>query len=180
MNLKKLLSASLAIVALASCQTASDPYMELETKLLTLDSEGGTATVTLKSNVYYRVNNDCSDASGEHYWAKISDTETDGDKTVLHFEVEANESTEERTGTVRFIGDDVTPLKLTLKQKGIVPKGIAPESAVIESTAVSAGFKVYGDRKWTATCPDEDVVISPASGFGEADVTVTLPENGEL
>ena len=165
MNLKKLLSASLAIVALASCQTASDPYMELETKLLTLDSEGGTATVTLTSNVYYRVNNDCSDASGEHYWARISDTETNGDKTVLHFEVDANESTEERTGTVRFIGDDVTPLKLTLKQKGIVPKGIAPESAVIESTAVSAGFKVYGDRKWTATCSDEDVVISPASGF---------------
>lgn len=63
MNLKKLLSASLAIVALASCQTASDPYMELETKLLTLDSEGGTATVTLTSNVYYRVNNDCSDVS---------------------------------------------------------------------------------------------------------------------
>ena len=87
MNLKKLLSASLAIVALASCQTASDPYMELETKLLTLDSDGGTATVTLTSNVYYRVNNDCSDASGEHYWARISDTETSGDKTVLHFEV---------------------------------------------------------------------------------------------
>lgn len=180
MNLNKLFAAGLAIFALASCHQASDPYMELETKLLSLDSEGGTATVTLSSNVYYRVNNDCSDDSGEHWWARISDTEVSGDQSVFHFEVDANESTEERTGIVRFIGDGVTPLKLTLKQKGIVPKGIAPESATVESSAVSASFKVYGDRNWTATCSDADVVISPASGFGEADVTVTFPENEEL
>ena len=180
MNLNKLLAAGLAIFALASCHQASDPYMELETKLLSLDSEGGAATVTLSSNVYYRVDNDCSDDSGEHWWAQISDTEIDGDQSVFHFDVEANTSTEERTGTVRFIGDGVTPLKLTLKQKGIVPKGIAPEAATVESSAVSASFNVYGDRNWTATCDDADVVVSPASGFGESEVTVTFPENGDL
>ena len=180
MNLNKLLSAGLAFFALVSCQQASDPYMELGTKLLTLEPEGGTATVTLSSNVYYRVNNDCSDASGENYWARIVSTDVSGDQAVIHFEVDANESTSERTGTVRFIGDNVTPLKLTLKQKGVVPKGIAPESAVLESSEVSASFKVYGDRNWTATCKDKDVTISPASGFGEADVTVTVPENEEL
>lgn len=180
MNLNKLLSAGLALLALASCQQASDPYMELEAKSLVLEPEGGTATVTLSSNVYYRVNNDCSDASGEHYWAQITGTDVSGDQSVIHFEVEPNETTTERTGTVRFIGDKVTPLKLTLRQKGVVPKGIAPESATLESSEVSAIFKVYGDRNWTATCSDTDVTISPASGFGEADVTVTLPENEEL
>ena len=180
MNLNKLLSAGLAVFALASCQRASDPYMELETKLLTLEPEGGAAAVTLLSNVYYRVNNDCSDASGENYWARIVSTDVSGDQTVIHFDVDANESTTERTGTVRFIGDDVTPLKLTLRQKGVVPKGIAPESAVLESSEVSASFKVYGDRNWTAVCDDPDVTISPASGFGEAEVTVTVPENEEL
>lgn len=180
MNFDKLFAAGLAIFALASCRQAPDPYMELETKLLSLDSEGGKAAVTLVSNVYYRVNNDCTDASGEHWWAQISGTEMNGDQHIIHFDVEENTSVEERTGTVRFIGDGVTPLKLTLKQKGIVPKGIAPETASVESPAVSASFKVYGDRNWTASCKDADVSVSPSSGFGESDITVSFPENDDL
>ncbi len=180
MNLNKFLSAGLAILSFVSCQQASDPYMELETKLLSIEPKGGTATVTVSSNVFYRVNNDCSDASGEHYWARIAGTEVKGEQTVLRFDVDENTSTSERSGVVRFIGDNVTPLKLTLKQKGIVPKGIAPESAELESSEISASFKVYGDRNWTATCSDEDVRISPSSGFGEADVKVSVPENEEL
>lgn len=180
MNLNQLLSAGVALLVLASCQSVSDPYMELETKQLSLDAEGGAATVALSSNVYYRVNNDCTDDSGEHFWARIADTEENGETTVFHFDVEPNESTLERTGTVRFIGDGVTPLKLTLVQKGIVPKGVTPEEATVESSAVSASFKVLGDRKWTAVCADSDVSISPSSGFGETEVTVSFPENAEL
>ena len=180
MNLNQLLSAGVALIALASCQRVSDPYMELETKLLSLDSEGGTAAVALSSNVYYRVNNDCTDSADEHFWAKIAGTEENGETTVFHFDVESNESTAERTGTVRFIGDGVTPLKLTIVQEGTVPKGIAPKEATVENSDVSASFKVLGDRKWTAVCADQDVSISPSSGFGETDVTVSFPENVEL
>ena len=99
----------------------------------------------LSANVYYRVNNDCSDASGEIYWAQISDSETDGNVTTFHFVVEPNESEKLRTGTVRFIGDDVTPLKLTLTQKGMVPKGISPQEAFIEAGETTTSFNVFGD-----------------------------------
>ena len=180
MKLNRILFASLAMAALVSCQRTSTPYMELEENLLTLEAGGGPATATLRSNVYYRVNNDCADANGEHYWARIVDTEVSGETTVLHFEVDPNESTEERSGVVRFIGDGVTPLKLTLTQKGKEARGIAPESVELGSDEVTATFKVVGKRNWKATCKDADVKISPDSGAGEAEVTVTLPKNEEL
>lgn len=180
MNFNKLISACIATAMLASCQNASDPYMTLETKTLTLEAEGGSASVKLTSNVYYRVNNDCSDLTGENYWANIVDTKTDGDVTTFLFEVAANESTSPRTGTVRFIGDDVTPLKLTLTQKGMVPKGVNPTESSVGSGETSASFKVFGDRAWTASCEDADVKVNPASGIGDGEVTLTFPANESL
>lgn len=171
--------AGLAAIALASCQKAQEPYMTLETKTLHVDQEGGTAVVTLSSNVYYRVNNDCHD-SGGNYWARIADTSVDGDLAVLTFEVDENLATEERTGTVRFIGDDVTPLKLTIVQGKVIPRGIEPVAASAGYSETSATFSVYCDGQWTASCTDNDVTVSPSSGFGETTVTVGFPENAEL
>jgi len=145
MNLNKLLWASTAIVALASCQTASDPYMTLETKSLSLEVDGGTATVKLFTNVYYRVNNDCTDDAG-NYWARITDTEVDGDATTFHIKYDANEKSVVRTGTVRFIGDGVTPLKLTLNQKAVAPKGITPNFVELPFTENNTTFTVLDER----------------------------------
>ena len=179
MNLNKLLWASTAIVALASCQTASDPYMTLETKSLSLEVDGGTATVKLFTNVYYRVNNDCTDDAG-NYWARITDTEVDGDATTFHIKYDANEKSVVRTGTVRFIGDGVTPLKLTLNQKAVAPKGINPNFVELPFTENTTTFTVLDEREWTAECEDKGVVISPASGKGVTNVKVTLPENSTI
>lgn len=176
MNFRNLFTAGLAILALAACQKAADPYMTLETKTLTLEPEGGTATVTIAANVHYTVNNDCADADG-NYWARISDTVTNGEETTLTFTVDENTSTEARSNTVRFIGDKVTPLKLTVSQKGVVPKGVSPESVTVGYAITSATMNVFGDRNWTASCDDADVTLSPASGFGDSEVTVTFPEN---
>lgn len=175
----KLLLAGLVALVLAACQKAPEPYMTLETKTLALEQDGGTAVVYLASNVYYRVNNDCHDSKG-NYWARITGTETQGDKTYFTFEVDGNPATEIRTGTVRFIGDGVTPLKLTLSQNRTVPRGIDPGSASVKFSETRSVFNVYGDKSWKAVCGDSDVKITPSSGFGEAEVTVEFPENDAL
>lgn len=179
MNLKKLLPPALALALLASCQHSEDPYMTLETKTLSAEAAGGTLTVDLKTNVYYRVNNDCKDDGGS-LWAKINAAGTSGDVTTFSIEVSPNTGSEERTGTIRFIGDDVTPLKLTINQKRVIPKGVDPVSSSVEATATEATFSVFGDREWTAVCSDTDVTILPASGLGDCDVKLTFPENKKL
>ncbi|MBR5703098.1 MAG: hypothetical protein IKX45_02480 [Bacteroidales bacterium] len=54
-----------------------------------------------------------------------------------------------------------------------------PTSIAATAEDVSAKFKVQSNTTWTITCDKEgdDYVIRPASGEGEAEVTVTFPKN---
>lgn len=178
MKTTKFFSAALALIALAACQKTEDPFMTLETKELAVEAEGGSVDVVLSSNVYYRVNNDCTTENG--YWAEIQETSKNGSETTFTVTCTANESTSERKGEIRFIGDNVTPLKLTITQKGFVPKGIDPVAASGSYETTSATFKVFGDATWKASCQNEGVTIEPSEGLGEAEVTVTFPANDQL
>ena len=178
MKTTKFFSAALALIALAACQKTEDPFMTLETKELAVEAKGGSVDVVLSSNVYYRVNNDCTTENG--YWAEIKETSKNGSETTFTVTCTANESTSERKGEIRFIGDNVTPLKLTITQKGFVPKGIDPVAANGSHETTSATFKVFGDAAWKASCQNEGVTIEPSEGLGEAEVTVTFPANDQL
>lgn len=180
MNLKTFLLVSASLVAMMSCSDDDSPYMTLGSKTLTVEAEGGVCSVDLAANVYYRVNNDCQLDGSDSHWAVINSTETQGENTTFTIQVSANTTTEARVGTIRFIGDKVTPLKLSITQKGVVPKGVNPVSAEVDATATEATFQVYGDKEWTATCADADVTITPASGVGDGSVKLTFPVNEAL
>ena len=180
MNLKTLLLASVSLMLSASCQRAEDPYMTLATNTLNVEPEGGVFTVDLSANVYYRVNNDCQTDGGENYWAVIDSYETQGDVTRFTIKVSENTTTAARVGSVRFIGDDVTPLKLVINQKMVTPKGISPTTESVTDATTEATFRVYGDEEWSARCDDSDVTITPANGVGECNVKLTFPANKTL
>lgn len=177
MNLKMLLFASVLLVVFASCHNSDDPYMTLDTKTLAVEAEGGFFTIDLASNVYYRVNNDCQTEGSDSHWAVIDSYETQGEMTKFTIKVSENSSTASRAGAIRFIGDDVTPLKLAITQKMTVPKGISPTTESIDAATTEALFKIFGDKEWTAVCTDPDVTVSPESGIGEYDIKITFPEN---
>ena len=177
MNLKMLLFASVSLVLFASCHNSDDPYMTLATKTLDVEAEGGLFTVDLSSNVYYRVNNDCQTDGSDSHWAVVDSHETQGEITKFTIKVSENSSTSSRVGAIRFIGDDVTPLKLVITQKMIVPKGISPITESIDATTTESSFKVFGDKEWKAVCADADVTVSPENGVGECDIKLTFPEN---
>ena len=177
MNLKMLLFASVSLVLFASCHNSDEPYMTLATKTLDVEAEGGLFTVDLSSNVYYRVNNDCQTDGSDSHWAVVDSHETQGEITKFTIKVSENSSTSSRVGAIRFIGDDVTPLKLVITQKMIVPKGISPTTESIDATTTESSFKVFGDKEWKAVCTDADVTVSPANGVGECDIKLTFPEN---
>lgn len=171
MKLKMSLLASLMLVLFASCKDTADPYMTLASKTLEVVSDGGEYTVEVASNVKYNVLNDCD-------WVEIKGVDQIGDKCVFTLGVEPNAKEAKREGTIRFIGESVTPLKLYIKQGGVLPKGVSPESAEVAASATESSFKVYAQGDWTASCADQNVVVTPASGSGETDVKVTFPANG--
>ena len=133
MNLKMLLFASVSLVLFASCHNSDEPYMTLATKTLDVEAEGGLFTVDLSSNVYYRVNNDCQTDGSDSHWAVVDSHETQGEITKFTIKVSENSSTSSRVGAIRFIGDDVTPLKLVITQKMIVPKvSVLPQNRLTQ------------------------------------------------
>lgn len=159
-----------AFVAACSKSAAEDPYMTLDGKDFTVEAEGGTVTMALSANVDYNAINDIE-------WAELSKGASKGDLTEWTLEVEPSTSTEPRIGYVRFIGEDVTPLKATVTQKAYVPTGISTENIEVAFSATSATFKVLGEKAWTITSDNAAFVPDPASGTGNADITVTFPEN---
>ncbi len=177
MKKSHLILAGMAAIALSTaCQEKSDPVMTLSTKELEVSADGGTATVDLTTNVYYRVNNDCTDGA-DSYWAVISGTEKNGDVTTFTLTVEPNPVAEVRSGRIRFIGDGVTPLALTIKQKALVPVGVSESGISVGFTDTEASFTVLGDKPWTASCDNPEFTLSATQGTGETKVTVTFPQN---
>ena len=170
MSFKKLFAGLAAIVALASCQKAEDPFMTLSQKSMTVEAEGGKYTFKVSANVYYRVNNDIE-------WAKLSQGQQVGDSTEFTLDVQENTEFKERESCIRFIGDNVTPLKLVVTQKGQVPTGVNPANIEVGRTVTSASFEVLGDKDWSITCDNAKFVCNPSKGNGNATIEVTFPVN---
>ena len=54
---------------------------------------------------------------------------------------------------------------------------VAPTAITVTASTTSAKFNVKGNCAWTASSDNADFVLSATSGTGEAEVTVTFPEN---
>lgn len=77
-----------------------------------LDEKAQSFELTVTSNVYYRVN-------VQDEWIDLTEVSASGNDRVYSVSVEENTTTETRVGTIKFIGDGVTPKKLTITQTGI-------------------------------------------------------------
>lgn len=160
----------MAGLAAASCSDDKPSYMNLSDKEISVSSDGGILTMTVTANVHYVVNHD-------NDWFSIVSTSNEGDATVFTIQVSANEDTSPRSGRIKFIGDDVTPKALAINQSAMVPTGVSVKKIEVEPQVTTASFTVLGEGEWTATCSNPDFVLSPSSGNGETNVTVTFSAN---
>ena len=65
---------------------------------------------------------------------------------------------------------------LTSCEKELEPDAtITPRLVSMENCGGKSVFHLECNTTWTATCEDEGVIIEPASGDGDATVTVTVP-----
>lgn len=159
-----------SIAALAACQKVVEYYMTLSEKNFTVSAEGGVITFDLKTNTYVRINNDMD-------WAKIAESSKSGDVTTYSLTVAANPEQTAKEGTVRFIGDYVTPLKLTVHQRPNVPVVITPAEYKAAWSETETSFELVCDKAWTASCDNPRFKLAPTSGEGEAVINVTFPIN---
>lgn len=126
------------------------------------EADGGTQTLTIKSDVEWQVTVQTADAS----WLNVT---TDGN--IINVNVAANETTEERTAqfTVSTTGDNPIVCSYTVTQKG---KEIPPTTLTLDKNDVQIAYE------GTAADPIQVTANAPWSVLpGYADwLTVTVTE----
>ena len=106
-------------------------------------------------------------------------------RKVITFVAGANNSAEKRFASVALVDSEknIVITRFDVTQEGnyvpVEPKefGVSTNAIDVEADATTATFKVTGEVAWTVTSSNEAFTVSPASGEGEADVTVKFPAN---
>lgn len=168
--MKKSLLLVLALCAAACTATEPEPYMKLEQQKFDVSADGGSVSLVLSANVKYSVINDMD-------WATLEESTREGATTVYTLEVSANEATEPRLGTVRFIGKNTTPLKVTVNQRRFVPVGFDVTQIDLPFDATGTTVGILADKPWTVESDNADFVLSSTSGSSDTELSLSFPEN---
>ena len=149
-------------------QLALTPSILVSPATLEVEAAGGTVSVDITSNSPWTVS-----VPADGSWAAPDATSGEGSKKVT-FTVAPNENFEARSVDVTFTAQDK---KATVK---ISQKAPAPTLAVSPAT-LSVGdeggvleIDVTSNAPWTVTAAEDWITAEPASGQGDAKVTLTV------
>ena len=149
----------------------NEPYLSVAQTTYSVDSEGGDVVIEVSSNVEFNAINDLE-------WASLDEGVKSGEKTTFTLKAQANKETSPRSGNVRFIGNGVKAVKVTVTQKAYVPTGLDKESVTVDYDATETVLNVLGDKAWTIKSSNPSFTCTPSSGTGDTEVKVSFPANG--
>ena len=150
-------------------QDGAAPFFNVTPTTLSFSAEGGSAPVKIESNQTWT-------ASKSADWIALSEVEGTGDAT-LSLTVDANTSTDSRSGTVAFqAGETYYHINLTQDGEGIL-FSITPESLSFTAEGGNETITVTSNLSWTVTSSDAWLTLSNSSGEGDATLTVVAQEN---
>ena len=105
-------------------------------------------------------------------------------RTVKFTASTANESAEMRYASVGLIDSEknIAITRFDVRQDGVgmaerKPFAVNNKEIEVEASATSATFSIETEVAWTVTSSNENFVVDPAAGEGNATVTVTFPAN---
>ncbi len=105
-------------------------------------------------------------------------------RTVKFTASTANESAEMRYASVGLIDTEknIAITRFDVRQDGVgmaerKPFAVNNKEIEVEASATSATFSIETEVAWTVTSSNENFVVDPAAGEGNATVTVTFPAN---
>lgn len=157
------------IIMAVSCK--KDPSLKATYEGANVAAEGGKATIKVKSNIDWKVTN------SDSWVTAYTPAEGKGDADIA-VTFAANTGTQERSSTFTVKGKDLAET-VVIKQSG------ASESLTVEYTATeiagnggTATFTIKSNMNWTIAAQNAAwLTPDPASGSGDAMVTVTVAAN---
>ncbi len=136
---------------------------------VSLPSSGGAFDITVTSTLGFRMSS-CPD------WVKNVSTSNGG--TVYNFRAEANTTAEKRSGTIVFCNDKEVCVPVSVTQEGATPSlEVTPMSVYFGENAESKKANVSSNMDWKITSSESWCTVSPSSGSGNSEITVSVQKN---
>ena len=149
-------------------QLALTPSILVSPAALEVEAAGGTVSVDITSNSPWTVS-----VPADGSWAAPDATSGEGSKKVT-FTVAPNENFEARAVDVTFTAQDK---KATVKisQKAPAPTlSVSPATLSVGDEGGVLEIDVTSNAPWTVTAAEDWITADPASGQGDAKVTLTV------
>lgn len=134
---------------------------------LAFGSGSESKSIALQANVSWSVSDDAD-------WVTVAPTSGTGDAT-LTVTVAANGSVNLRSATLTLAGGGITTT-VSLMQGGVTLT-VSPTYLNFGTRAGSSTISIHTSYPWTVSDDTAWLTVSPASGAGEATVTVTVTDN---
>lgn len=139
-----------------------------------MDHNGGSFNLEVTSNIPWTLS-----IPAAATWITADKTSFEG-SGVAKITVAANESTEERSAMLKVVGDPVITAEMEIIQAG-EPLYMNVKTEKVEATYEGGSFpvEIEANQAWTVTVPEDATWLKaePASGEGNATVTVTVENN---
>ena len=146
-------------------------YIDLTASQPTFEAGGSSMEAVLKTNLSFW------SVLAKPDWMTVSPDNGEAGEHTLTFTAEDNPDTAGRMGWV-VIGNSGLSISSTIhvEQEG---KSFGPLESVMqfENTASSSTLTVTTDGAWTATSANDWITVTPASGTGNAELTVSVAAN---
>ena len=135
---------------------------------ISIAEDGTTATIEIVGSKSWTISCDETDVT-------FSEASGTGPASVT-VTLPQNLTSKDRVVTVNvLVNGDTYPVVIT--QSGVKPGEVTPLALTATPDQTSAALKVTGKQPWTASCENTNLTISPASGTGATDITLTFPAN---
>ena len=149
-------------------QLSLTPSILVSSSTLEVDAAGGTVSVDITSNASWTVT-----VPAAADWAIPDATSGEGSKKVT-FTVAPNTDFEARSVDVTFTAQDKTA-SVKISQAAPAPTlEINPASLNIDDKGGSLQVHVTSNAPWTVSAAEDWITVEPASGEGDATVTLTV------
>ena len=145
--------------------TAFVDVLEVTPTSVELEGKGGRFDVSVICQRSYHM-------SSKPDWV----TELSVEGQVHHYEAQANDSDQARSGVVSFCDDEGTCLACVVRQKGYVQLDVDPDYLYFEIAGGQAEVKISSTLDWSVSSDKGWCVVTPSSGSHNGSLTVTVDE----
>lgn len=150
-------------------QAAGDATLAVSQNALSMGKEAGSKSVNVTSNSDWTANSDQA-------WLTVSSTSGTGDAT-LTFTAEANVMDAERTATITLKATNAQDQVITVVQAGNAVLTLASNALDMAKTAGTEDVGITSNTTWAATSDQTWLTVAPASGTGDAILTLSAEAN---